>query len=943
MTRVQRRLIWQTAQLGLLLTLLVIIADRLGWLEPMERYLFDLRARHCQLFTPNPSYQIIHLDIDDESLQQIGRWPWPRSVLGELIDEIRLAGPKIIALDILLDQAQEPQVRVDESGKVTRIDHDQNLADAIRRAGNVLLPVSINFEQSSLQSALYQSLVELLSEDLERDVAELEPLLRARGISRGDLKLALKDQFLQAQEQATFTRIESELLRDPGLTLEDVLSRLVPRAMSADERTNARILVESAYPTVLAILRTREFGAPKPEQLAALIGNPQQATIPVLANVAAHVGFVDFLSEADGVVRTLPLAADYRGQMLPHMSLAVACAMLGVDPRSIQYHADRIIVRPPNSKPIVIPVRAIWSRRFGEAGLMMDIPWFGSTQWEYMYDHPRASQTKQHEPLRNVWRIRELSRSIDANDAKLLDALSFLHEAQGSEELERFRKQWPQLDQAARRSLIEQLTQDELLSQYHAIYEQMRAGDLDETGQRFLASWRAIEQIPRRNVFLQSRVDQDRIALKNELRDRAVFVGWTATGRTDTYPTSLHAACPGMVIQGVVTNAILSRQFWEMSGWRIGAGITLGMGLLTTAIVALFSAWRALVLTIFLVAGYLAFNGFVLFDYFNWIVAAAAPVTAAVIVWSGLTLARSIYEAAERARITRRFSSYVDPAVVTAALEHPESVRLDGQVKEMTVVFTDLAGFTTLSERLRERTVGLLNQYMSLMLPIIRENHGVWNKFLGDGIMFFYNAPLDDPNHARNAVRTVLQMQDAVTGFNVQLARDGLPHVSMRAGISSGLMVVGDAGSTDPQHHASDYTVLGDEVNLGARLESANKALGSKILVSQRTFELLGDEFLLRPMGNLRVVGKTEGVQTWEAVCPRRQASEAQLQLVELSRSVVERFCAAEFDPCMNVARDFESRFGSSKFSQLYIDLSRRYLTEPPAPGFNGQIVLEEK
>src|SRR5207342_3121571 len=141
-------------------------------------------------------------------------------------------------------------------------------------------------------------------------------------------------------------------------------------------------------------------------------------------------------------------------------------------------------------------------------------------------------------------------------------------------------------------------------------------------------------------------------------------------------------------------------------------------------------------------------NGIVFFDYGNRIFGVAAPLTSAFLVWSSLTIIRYVSDKAQQRRIESRFRSYVDPELVNYVKEHEETERFDGQIKTMTVVFTDLAGFTSISEKLRERTVPLLNRYMSLMLPIIRENRGMWNKFLGDGIMFFFNAPRDNPDHA---------------------------------------------------------------------------------------------------------------------------------------------------------------------------------------------------
>jgi adenylate cyclase len=427
--------------------------------------------------------------------------------------------------------------------------------------------------------------------------------------------------------------------------------------------------------------------------------------------------------------------------------------------------------------------------------------------------------------------------------------------------------------------------------------------------------------------------------MHQQLADRYVLLGWTATGLTDNYSTSIEPQCPGVMMHGAMFNAIINRDFWTHSSWWVGAMLTLILGALTTLSVAYLSVYRALLATALIVAGYVLLNGLVLFDYGNHIVAAAPPIGAAVMIWFGVTVGKIIYEQRERSRITKRFSDYTDPAIVDLVVDNPELAHFEGQVREISVVFTDLAGFTSLSEKLRERTVPLLNKYMSLMLPIIRESGGYWNKFLGDGIMFFYNAPEGDPEHAAKAIRAVLQMREAMIPFNADLQSQGLPPLAMRAGIATGMMIVGDAGSTEGKERAHDYTVLGDEVNLGARLESANKILGSNILINARTAELASDQVLLRPMGTVQVMGKTEGVPVFEALCLHSEATDRHKTLVELSTQIVEHFRAARFDACIEAA----TRLGPGKFAELYTELARKYLNEPPAGPFDGQIVLSAK
>ncbi|HEY7089474.1 MAG TPA: adenylate/guanylate cyclase domain-containing protein [Tepidisphaeraceae bacterium] len=946
MNRTEKRLLTRTIELGLLLTLLVILADGIGLLAPLESYLYDLRARHCQFFTPSPSKKIVHLDINDESLKEIGWFPWPRTKLAMMLDEVRLAGAKIIGFDIIFPEPQPPRFEMQPDGTPKLIHDDQNFADAVRRAGNVLIPLSVP-PKTNDEPPITEAMASILRDDVEQTAAQVTAKLRGTKFDDGPpLEAEVREQFLKSRERAMFDRVWPLVLAgesDP----EKLKQTLIPKAFATGVRTDVDWLVDSTLPRVLSVRRLSEFSLPMTADMPQLLrSDTELATIAPFCEAAAYSGFVDFAPGSDGVVRMVPLFVNHRGRLLPHMSLVMACAMLDVKPSELTIAPDTVTIpiHGAGAQPLRIPVRSIKSQVFGDVGLFMNIPWFGKRTWETMYDAPRYADSAQHIPLQSVWRICAMEQSIHGNDRAATQVLAYFVDKQQGDKaaVQAWVKQAPTMTTDALEKMIRDMLADDTLKQYYDAYKGMSPQDRGQDGETYISSYDAMGKILASNARLRGLHASLRDELHKQLEGCAVFIGWAAIGNTDFYPTSLHPRIPGVAIQSVVVNGILTRELWTSSSWWVAAFWTLVLGVLTTLIVAFLPTYPALFSTILLACGYLALNGIVFFDWGNRIVGAAAPITAATIIWFGVTAARYLIEQRERSRITKRFSSYVDPVLVNFVVENPERARFDGQVKEMTVCFTDLAGFTTISEKLRERTVPMLNEYMSLMLPIIRSNKGYWNKFLGDGIMFFYNAPADNEHHARDAVFTVLQMQGAMEEFNKRLFSRGLPHVAMRAGISTGMMVVGDAGSTDPAHGASDYTVLGDEVNLGARLESANKALGSRVLMSGRTAQLIGTEFLIRPVGKLQVVGKTEGVETFEAVCMYDEATEKQKTLVQLSADVVAHFKAATFDACIQAARVLEETCGSSKFTQLYMRLSRHYLQAPPN-GFDGQIVLEEK
>jgi adenylate cyclase len=384
-----------------------------------------------------------------------------------------------------------------------------------------------------------------------------------------------------------------------------------------------------------------------------------------------------------------------------------------------------------------------------------------------------------------------------------------------------------------------------------------------------------------------------------------------------------------------VFNGIVTNHFWTTMPWWVTTLLTLALGGVVTLVVATFSPVPASILALITVAGYALFNGLFLFDYMDLIVGMAGPFFVMATIWAAITVIKYFLEIAERERITRRFRSYVDPQLVNYIEEHPEQSSLTGQIKEMTVVFTDLEGFTTLSERLKEKTVPMLSAYMGEMVPIIRANRGYVNKFLGDGIMFFYNSPLPNDAHAFDAVKTILQMKTAMIGFNKGLLKQNLPTLRMRAGMTTGEMVVGDAGPAD----GSDYTVLGDTVNLSARLEGANKVVGTV----KRTVELLGGKIAFRPVARIQVKGKEEAVETYEPICLAGEETEEQKKIIAHSKRVYDAYVAGEFAECKKAAEAMIAELGEGKFAKLYLGIAKEYLEKGKPQGFDGRIALDSK
>jgi len=261
------------------------------------------------------------------------------------------------------------------------------------------------------------------------------------------------------------------------------------------------------------------------------------------------------------------------------------------------------------------------------------------------------------------------------------------------------------------------------------------------------------------------------------------------------------------------------------------------------------------------------------------------PLTA-VLASYGATALVAYATARRRARETRAmFAQYVPPEVVSRLIAQPELLRLGGEAREVTLMFTDLASFTTLSEQLSaEQTVEVLTGYFNAMTPLIHATGGTVDKFIGDAVMAFWGAPLPDAQHAEHAVRAAIAMQQAMEPLVARLHARGLPGIHMRIGLHTGRVVVGNVGS----EQRFSYTAIGDAVNLAARLEGANKAFGTGILLSGATAAQLPEGIALRALDDVIVKGKTEPVRVYTPC--------ADAEACRLSQAALDAFHARTWD-----------------------------------------------
>ncbi len=303
------------------------------------------------------------------------------------------------------------------------------------------------------------------------------------------------------------------------------------------------------------------------------------------------------------------------------------------------------------------------------------------------------------------------------------------------------------------------------------------------------------------------------------------------------------------------------------------------------------------------------------------------------LVYAGVLLVRHLVTARDLAYIRRAFQYYVHPAVIEKIVAHPETLKLGGDAVYGTILFADLKGFTTFSERVPPETlVSFLNEYLTAGTDVILQHQGTLSRYIGDAIMALWGAPVPVREHARLACEAAMKLQHEVARRNPEWTERGLPTFQVRVGVHTGLMVVGNVGSRE----RFDYTAMGDAVNLASRLEGLCKTYGLGILVSEATQKEAG--IAVREIDVVRVVGRAEPVRIFEPLSP-----EADSEMVRLFEQGVEAYRSRAFPEAIECFEETLRRAPGDEPARIFLGRCRLFLREPPAPDWDGVFDLHVK
>jgi adenylate cyclase len=299
-----------------------------------------------------------------------------------------------------------------------------------------------------------------------------------------------------------------------------------------------------------------------------------------------------------------------------------------------------------------------------------------------------------------------------------------------------------------------------------------------------------------------------------------------------------------------------------------------------------------------------------------------------------------VFEQAEQRALRRVLNRYLSPAVAAEVAREPDQINLGGDLRTMTVLFSDIRGFTTLAERTPPRElVALLNEYLTAMVEVLFKHGGTLDKYMGDAIMAFWNAPQPQPDHAVRACHTALEMGATLDRLRAQWMARGVPALDIGIGLNTGPMIFGNMGSV----LRTDFTVIGDSVNLGSRLEGLNKEYGTRIIIGASTREAAGDAFEYRFLDLVAVKGKTEPVAIYELLAVAGTLPPARAPVLATYARGLEAYQARDWaaaSAAFGEALDLDPADGPSL---LYRARAAEYLAAPPPATWDGVYVATHK
>ena len=430
-------------------------------------------------------------------------------------------------------------------------------------------------------------------------------------------------------------------------------------------------------------------------------------------------------------------------------------------------------------------------------------------------------------------------------------------------------------------------------------------------------------------------------------RDKIVLIGFNLVSPPDVkvadhfaYPflNTAHAQIPGVEVHATLVDTLLRERYLQslpfLWQWLLFTGV-LG---LSTLVLLRYRHWQGIAIFSGVAALY-GVGQFLLFQVGQYTTFVITPLSALLLFF----IAERVYGYAvvdrEKRFIQKAFGHYISPAVVAELIEKPDNLNLYGEIRETTVLFSDLVGFTSLTEQLEPMQLReTLAEYFNEMLAAIMEQHGTLDKFIGDAVMCFFGVPVFDKDHARQGVTAAWNMKQNLHRLNERWAERNIAPLGMRIGVNTGRVVAGNMGATN----VFNYTIVGDPVNLAARLESANKQYGTSIMLGEATYQMVAGEFDTRLLDRIRVKGKAQGVSVYELLGPSGALDQRQAARIGLYEQAFAQYLRQDFTAAIASLEQMLA-MGPDQPALILKERCLEYLQSPPGGDWDGVYIMQSK
>lgn len=873
--------------------------------ENLESKMFDIFLNIKPAVKEDP--RIVLLDIDEPSIVRTTSWPWPRGLVGRGLETLAEIGAQYVVFDIEYLQQSPKSINRDflERGLASEFnlafeEISSNVGFLFNSLGSGQIPLSDAGEYGDM-------LVELIDESRDDLYKKTQAVAMENDSYLGKAMALFGKAFVTINAQDGRGDYISEELR--GLTEK-----------------------KFAYP------RVQDNRHKKPHFIDYLI------PIMEVSSRAAGAGFTNVEIDSDGVRRRISLVHNINDKY--YLQLAFSPLIDSMDRPEIILNPHNIRILDANidgiKQDIHIPLDKHgqmllrWPKksyyqsfshtsffrlleyRDNEDLLIENLRLLASQEAWLLFDGPNPLQG----PLAH-WSLQENQLHIALESGKPEDRAAWL------------------ASKAAFKESVADFLQENWQNHIQKLIFAARDADEDQDPELYNALNTRFASIYTNCLNIQNTVKTQEDLLRQGLDGKTCIVGWTATATTDIGANPFDEKYINVGTHATVLNTIYQNDFLsEAPQWSaIVLNILLSFGIifliakLKTRLQMLVGASSTLIV---LVACYLAFH-------FSGFYLPALNITVAVFL-SFITYTIATFIVAEREKnfLRKAWSTYLSPDVINQIMDNPAMLRLGGEKKWITAIFTDVKGFSTISEKLDpEDLVSLLNIYLSAMSDLIMENKGTIDKFEGDAIISFFGAPITLADHARLACYASVRMKQKEAELNKQFLADKATPFPLltRIGINTGDMVVGNMGTQQKM----DYTIMGNAVNLAARLEGVNKQYGSWILISDMTKQEAGNEFLYRRFDPVRVVGINTPVQLWEVLGLVSETDDQTLDYLDRFAQAHQVFDSRDWKKAGKLFLKLHEERPEDGPSLTYLNRCKKFIATPPEPNWDGVFSLTEK